>query len=62
MVKNNPEVNKRAIEIHADSTLNEEQKTAQLHDFIRILNDQALAYVSSVAMGKQKKRRKPTEA
>ena len=62
MIKNDPEVNKKALELVADATLNEEQRSAQLKDFIRMKNDQTLDYLTSSIKKNQKKPRKPTEA
>ena len=62
MRKNNPEVLKKGLELYADATLTPEQKTAQFKDFIRMINDQAFDYVAGVIRGKQKRKRKLTEA
>ena len=62
MIKNNPEVNKKALELHANQSLNPEQKTAQLCDFIRMITDQAFDHVTDKIKKKQKRKRKPTEA
>ena len=42
MINNDPEVKAKAIQLIADLSLTEEQRSAQLGDFIRMRNDQAL--------------------
>ena len=62
MIKNNPEVSKKALEFCANQSLNPEQKTAQLCDFIRMITDQASDYLTDEIKKKQKRKRKATEA
>ena len=50
------------MELYADTRLTPEQKTAQFKDFIRMINGQAFDYVAGVIRGKQKRKRKLTEA
>lgn len=42
MITNDPVIRKKAIELIANTTLNEEQRSAQLKDFIQMKNQQAL--------------------
>ena len=42
MINHDPVVKKKAIELVANKTLTEEQRTAQLADFIQMKNNQAL--------------------
>ena len=63
LIKKNPEVHMKAIELTADVTLSPEQKTTQLHEFIRKIIVEASELMVGNYQGKQKKRkRKPTEA
>jgi hypothetical protein len=57
MITNDPVVKKKAIELIADKTLTEEQRSAQLYDFILMKNQQALQEVIGKVRNGQKKPR-----
>jgi hypothetical protein len=62
MIANDTMVKKKSIELVADKTLTEEQRSAQLSDFILMKNQQALeGEIGKVRKG-QKKPRQPTKA
>ncbi|WP_254486045.1 hypothetical protein, partial [Salmonella enterica] len=55
-------IKKKAIDLVADKSLTEDQRTTQLKDFIQMKNNQALQdAIVSVKKG-QKKPRRPTKA
>jgi len=61
LIANNAEIKKKAIDLVADASLTEEQRTAQLKDFIQMKNNQALEDVISTVKKGQKKSRQPTK-
>ena len=62
MIQHDPVVKKKAIELVANKTLTEDQRTAQLADFIQMKNQQALDEVIGKVRKGQKKQRQPTKA
>jgi hypothetical protein len=62
MITNDRVVKKKAIELVANITLTEEQRSAQLADFIQMKNQQALDEVIGKVRKGQKKQRQPTKA
>ena len=59
MINKNPEIKAKAIQLITDIFLTEEQRSAQLADFIRMKNDQALDDMFSSIKKGQKRQRKP---
>lgn len=62
MITNDPVVKKKAIELVANKTLTEEQRSAQLADFIQMKNQQALDEIIGDVRKGQKKQKQPTKA
>jgi hypothetical protein len=62
MIANDPVVKRKAIELVANKTLTEEQRSAQLNDFIQMKNQQALDDIIGTVRQSQKKSRQPTKA
>lgn len=62
MISHDPVVRKKAIELIANKSLTEEQRTAQLADFIQMKNQQALDEAIVKVRQGQKKQRQPTKA
>jgi hypothetical protein len=62
MIQHDPVVKKKAIKLVANKTLTEEQRTAQLADFIQMKNQQALDEVIGKVRKGQKKQIQPTKA
>ncbi|PWA89426.1 hypothetical protein CTI12_AA109180 [Artemisia annua] len=62
MIATDPVVKQKEIELLADRSLTEEQRSAQLADFILMKNDQAFDDMVSSIQKSQKKKRKPSKA
>ena len=62
LINNDQVIRKKAIELIANTTLNEEQRSAQLKDFIQMKNQQALDEIIGDVRKGQKKSRKLTKA
>ena len=62
MINNDLVIRKKAIELIANTTLNEDQRSAQLKDFIQMKNEQALDEIIGDVRKGQKKPRKLTKA
>ena len=62
MINHDPIIRKKAIELIANATLNEDQRSAQLKDFIQMKNEQALDEIIGDVRTGQKKPRQPTKA
>ena len=62
MIKNDPVIKKKGIDLIADVTLTEDQRTAQLKDFVEMKNRQALQDAIGTIKKGQKKPRQPSKA
>jgi hypothetical protein len=61
MIANDPMIRKKAVELIANTTLTEDQRSAQLKDFIEMKNQQALDDIIGTVRKGQNKSRKPTK-
>jgi hypothetical protein len=61
IIANDPVIRKKAIELIANTTLDENQRSAQLKDFIQMKNQQALDDIIGTVRKGQKKPRQPTK-
>ncbi|MCO6517255.1 MAG: hypothetical protein J6586_12340, partial [Snodgrassella sp.] len=61
LINNDQIIRKKAIELIANTTLDEEQRSAQLKDFIQMKNQQALDEIIGDVRKGQKNPRKPTK-